>query len=161
MNKTKKEQQNALAVGIAGVTILLILLMVISLFSIDISSDTNRESQVGAVSQVGTEGYVAQLESLAVSKGYTKGDKFTYNEHQQLETEEGRYKEFMKYLEGVEISESEFQEIKGIESNYQQSVQQVNESGKKDYVTLPNFLIVLVFIVFSVYMMLLITYALS
>ena len=151
MYKTKKEQQKELAVGIAGLTILLHLLMVISLFWIDISSDTNRESQVGEVS------YITQLESLAESKGYTKEDKVTYSERQQLETEEGRYKEVMKYLEGVEVSESEFQEIKGIQSNYQKSLKHVNESGKNDYVNLPNVLIV---IVFFAYLLLLIKYAL-
>lgn len=87
VNKTKKEQQNELSVGIAGVTILLILLMVSIICGIGISSEINRESQVGAVS------YVKQSE----------------------------------YLEGVEVSEREFQEIKGTQSNDQKSIKHVNE----------------------------------
>ena len=128
MNKTKKELQKKIELVFAGL-IILHLLMVILLFGVDISSDTNRESQVGEVS------YVTQLESLAESKGYTytKEDKFTYNERLQLETEEGRYKEVMNYLGGVEVSDSEFKDIKEIQSKYEQSVQQVNESGEKDY----------------------------
>ena len=133
MNKTKKELQKALVVRIAGLTILIILLMVSILYGIGVSSEINRESPVGTVSKLGTESYVTQLESLAVGKGYTTEDKVTYKERKKLETEEGRYKDVMKYLEDIDVSESEFQEIKEIESNYQKSVQQENESGKKDY----------------------------
>ena len=125
MNKTTKEQKNALVVRIAGVTILLILLMVSILYG--------TVSQVGAVSQVETVSYIEQLESLAGIKGYTTEDKVTYNERLHLETEEGRYKEVMNYLEDTEVSESEFQEIKEIQSKYEQSLKQVNESGKRDY----------------------------
>ena len=152
MNKTKEEQLNALSVGIAGLTILLILLMVIILFGKGISSDTDRESQVGEVS------YTTQLESLAGRKGYTMGDKVTYNERLRLETEEGRYLEVMNYLGGVEVSDREFQEINDIQSNYQQSLKQVNESGKKDHLT---FLDIVIFIVFCLYMLLLIILALK
>ena len=127
MIKTKKEQQKKQIEIRAGISILLYLLIIIILFSMGIGSDTARESQVGDVS------YVTQLEWLAVSKGYTKEDKVTYKERQQLETEDVRYKEVMKYLEGVEVSESEFKYIKEIQSKYQQSAQQVNNSGLKDY----------------------------
>ena len=87
MNKTKKALQKARAVRIAGITILLILLMVSIICGIGISSEINRESQVGVVS------YVKQSE----------------------------------YLEGVEVSEREFQEIKGTQSNDQKSIKHVNE----------------------------------
>ena len=86
MNKTKKEKQNSLVIRIAGVTILLMLLMVSILFGMDISSEINRERQVETVS------YDTQLE----------------------------------YLEGVEVSEREFQEIKGTQSNNQKSLKHVN-----------------------------------
>lgn len=152
MNKAQKEQLKDKVAEITCLTVLLHLLMVIILFGMDIGSDTNQESQEGVVS------YVTQLESLAGSKGYTTQDKVTYNERQQLETEDGRYLEVMKYLGEVEVSESEFQEIKDIQSKYQKSLKNVNESGKKDYGTLPNILIV---IVYFVYMILLIMYALS
>ena len=126
-------------------------LMVIVICVIGVNSGTNRESQVGEVS------YITQLERLAGSKGYTTEDKVTYKERQHLETEEGRYIEVMKYLEGLEVSESEFQEIKGIQSKYQQSVQQVNESGKKDY----SLLITINVVLLSIYaLMLLIIFAL-
>ena len=150
MNNTKKDQQKEQVVGIAGISILLYLLMVIILFGIDIRSDNNRESQVGEVS------YVTQLEWLAESKGYTKEDKFTYKERQQLETEDVRYQDVMKYLEGVEVSESEFQEIKEIQSKYQQSEQQVNNSGLKDY----SLLIAIMYTLLTIFLLfLLIKYA--
>ena len=150
MNNTKKDQQKEQVVGIAGISILLYLLMVIILFGIDIRSDNNRESQVGEVS------YVTQLEWLAESKGYTKEDKFTYKERQQLETEDVRYQDAMKYLEGVEVSESEFQEIKEIQSKYQQSEQQVNNSGLKDY----SLLIAIMYTLLTIFLLfLLIKYA--
>ena len=105
-----------------GLTIHLMVVMVVILCVAGLNMETNRERQEGTVS------YVTQLERLAGSKGYTTGDKVTYKERLQLETEEGRYVEVMKYLEGTEVSESEFQDIKEIQSKYQQSVQQVNNS---------------------------------
>lgn len=143
MDKTQKYQQKKLVVVMAGISILLYLLVVIFLFGINISSETNRESQVGAVS------YVTQLESLAESKGYTMEDKVTYKERQQLETEEGRYVEVMKYLGDTVVSEGEFKEIKDIQSKYQQSVQQVNNSGKNDY----SVLIVIVYTLLLIYLL--------
>ena len=127
MNKAQKEQLKEKVAEITCLTILLNALIFIFLFGMDISSDTNLESQVGEVS------YITQLEWLAGSKGYTTEGNVTYKERQQLETEEGRYIEVMKYLEGVEVSESEFQEIKEIQSKYEQSVQQENNSERKDY----------------------------
>ena len=152
MNKTTKEQHNESGEEKAWVHILLMLLMVIVICVIGISRENNRESQVGEVS------YVTQLEWLAGSKGYTTEDKVTYKERQQLKTEEGRYIEVMKYLEGVEVSESEFQEINDIQSKYQKSVQQVNESGKKDH----SLLIAIVFGILTIIVIgLLITTALG
>ena len=127
VDNTRKEQHNESGAGKAWLNILLMLLMVIVICVIGITMENNRESQEESVS------YVTQLEWIAGSKGYTTEDKVTYKERQQLETEEGRYKEVMKYLEDIEVSESEFQEIKEIQSKYQQSVQQVNNNGKKDY----------------------------
>ena len=127
MNKTTKEQQYESGAGRAWLNILLMLLMVVVICVIGINMENNRESQEGTVS------YVTQLEWLAGSKGYTTEDKVTYKERQQLETEEGRYEEVMKYLEDTEVSESEFKDIKEIQSKYQQSVQQENNSGRKDY----------------------------
>ena len=150
MNKTTIEQQNESGEEKAWVHILLMLLMIIVICVIGISRENNRESQVGEVS------YVTQLEWLAGSKGYTTEDKVTYKERQQLKTEEGRYIEVMKYLEGVEVSDREFQEINDIQSKYQKSVQQVNESGKKDYDNL--FYVLIVLVIFS-YPLLLIKYA--
>ena len=147
MYKTQKEQQKKQDLKSVGLIILLILIWV-SLGYIDkIGSDTNRERVVS---------YTTQLESLAVSKGYTMEDKVTYKERQHLGTEEGRYVEFMKYLEGVEVSEREFQEIKDIQSNFEKIVN-VNEIGKNDYDNWSNILIVIAFIVF---MILLTAYAL-
>ena len=74
-----------------GLTIHLMVVMVVILCVAGLNMDTNRESQEGTVS------YVTQLEWLAGSKGYTTEDKVTYDERLQLETEEGRYKEVMKY----------------------------------------------------------------
>ena len=65
----------------------------------------------------------------------------------KLAIEEGRYKNVMNYLGGVEVSESEFQEIKDIQSNYQQSLKQVNESGKKDHLTFLDVVIIIAFCV--------------
>ena len=50
----------------------------------------------------------------------------------------------MKYLEDTEVSESEFKDIKEIQSKYQQSVQQVNKIGIKSYAVLIFFLFVVV-----------------
>ena len=127
VDNTRKEQHNESGAGKAWLNILLMLLMVIVICVIGITMENNRESQEESVS------YVTQLEWIAGSKGYTTEDKVTYKERQQLETEEGRYKEVMKYLEDIEVSESEFKDIKEIQSKYEQSVQQVNESGRKDY----------------------------
>lgn len=150
MDKTTKDQLNESGVGNTWVNMLLMVLMIVVICVIGINIENNRESQVGTVS------YVTQLEWLAGSKGYTTEDKVTYKERQQLETEEGRYKEVMKYLEGVEVSESEFKEIKEIESNFQKIVN-VNDIGKNDYDSLSNILIA---IVFCIFMFLLTTYAL-
>ena len=122
VDKTRKERQNGSGEGIPWVNKVLMVLVVVVICVIGISRVTNRERQEGTVS------YITQLEWLAESKGYTTEDKITYKERQQLETEEGRYKEVMKYLEGIEVSESEFKVIKEIESKYQQ----VNNSERMD-----------------------------
>lgn len=152
MNKTRTEQQNESGEGNTWVHILLMVIMVVIISGIGISRENKRESQVGTVS------YVTQLEWLAGSKGYTTEDKVTYKERQQLETEEGRYEEVMKYLEDTEVSESEFKDIKEIQSNYQQSVQQVNESGRKDN----SLLIAIVFAILTFFVLsILFTFALT
>lgn len=149
---TTKEQQNESGVGNTWVKILLMVLMVVVICGIGMSRETNRESQEGTVS------YITQLESLAGSKGYTTEDKVTYKERLQLETEEGRYEEVMKYLEDTEVSESEFKEIKEIQSKYQQSLPQVNESGKNDY----SLLIAIVFAILTIIVLsVLFTFALT
>ena len=145
MDITTKEQQNALVVGIKRVNILLTILYMVLMVTVVCSvwvKWVNIENNWG--SQAGTTSYVTQLESLAGSKGYTTEDKVTYKERQQLETEEDRYVEVMKYLEDTEVSESEFKDIKEIQSKYQQSVQQVNKIGIKSYAVLIFFLFVIV-----------------
>ena len=145
MNITTEEQQNALAVGIKRVNILLTILYMVLMVTVVCSvwvKWVNFENNWG--SQAGTTSYVTQLESLAGSKGYTTEDKVTFKERLQLETEEGRYKNVMKYLEDTEVSESEYKEIKDIQSKYQQSVQQVNKIGIKSYAVLFFFLFVVV-----------------
>lgn len=152
MYKTTKEQHNETGEEKAWVHILIMVLMIVVICVIGINIENNRESQVGEVS------YVTQLEWLAGSKGYTTEDKVTYKERQQLETEEGRYKEVMKYLEDTEVSESEFKDIKEIQSKYQQSVQQENNSGRKDY----SLQIAVVFAILTIFVLsLLFTFALT
>lgn len=138
VNKTKELNVKLIILNV------FLLMVVLAISIIGLNVEHTREEEFGV------DYYIAQLEDIAAGTGYSKGAELTFSKRENLETEQGRYQEVMKYLNDTEVSESEYVKIKELQEQYRKAQELEDNDDLYKYV----FIITLLFVLVSILMFL-------